>query len=91
MWFYTELSGYHVYSNTIRWKPYVGRKIKFKREHNNTYDKFAVAGKVTMNEKIGLIVVGHVPTELSQYIWLSIGEGTKFEAEVYRESQWLLH
>ena len=26
---------YHVYSNTAKWKPYVGQKIKFKREHNN--------------------------------------------------------
>ena len=45
--FYTGLRGYHAYSNTVSWKPYVGHKIKFKREHNNPYDKFAVAGKVT--------------------------------------------
>ena len=83
--FYTGLRGYHVYSNTGRWKPYVGQKITFKREHNNPYDKFAAAGKVTMKGKIGLIVVGHVPRELSQYIWFSIREGAKFEAEVHKE------
>ena len=66
-------------------KPYVGQKITFKREHNNPYDKFAVTGKVMMKGKIGLIVVGYVPRELSQYIWFSIGEGAKFEAEVHKE------
>ena len=76
---------YHVYSNTVSWKPYVGQKITFKREHNNPYNKFAVAGKVTVKGKAGLIAVGHVLRELSQYIWFSIGEGPKFEAEVHKE------
>ena len=38
-----------------------------------------------MKGKIGLIVVGYAPRELSQYIWFSIGEGAKFEAEVHKE------
>ena len=38
-----------------------------------------------MKGKIGLIVVGHLPRELSRYIWFSIGEGAKFEAEVHKE------
>ena len=82
--FYTGLRGYHVYSNTVSRKPYVGQKIKFRREHNNPYDKFAVTGMVTMKGKIGLIV-GYVPRELSWYLWFSIGEGAKFEAEVHKE------
>ena len=69
--FYTALRGYHVYSNTVGWKPYVQEKIILKREHKNPCDKFAVAGKVTMKGKIGLIVVGHVPRELSRYMWYS--------------------
>ena len=63
--FYTGLRGYHVYSNTVGWKSYVQEKIILKREHKNSYDKFAVAGKVTMKGKIDLIVVGHVPGGLS--------------------------
>ena len=55
------------------------------REHNNRYNKAVDAGKVTMKGKIGLIVVGYVPGELSQYICFSIGEGAKFEAEVHKE------
>ena len=32
--FYTGLRGYHVYSNTVGWKPYVQEKIILKREQN---------------------------------------------------------
>ena len=38
-----------------------------------------------MKGKIGLIVVGLVPREPSRYIWFSIREGPKFEAEVHKE------
>ena len=38
-----------------------------------------------MKGKIGLIVVGLVPREHSRYIWFSIREGPKFEAEVHKE------
>ena len=80
---------HHVYSNTGSWKPSVGQKVTFKREHNSPYDKFLVAGKVTMKGKLRLIVVGHVPRELSRYIWFTIGEGfywfSKFEAKVHKE------
>ena len=72
--FYTGLRGCNVYSNTVRWKPYVGQKITLKRDHNNPYNKFAAT----------VVVVGHIPRELSRYIWFSIGEGAKFEAEVHK-------
>ena len=38
-----------------------------------------------MKGRIGLLVAGHVPRELSQYIWFSVGEGTKFEVKVHKE------
>ena len=41
--FYTGLRGYHAYSNAVSWKPDSGQKTTFKREHNSTYNKFAVA------------------------------------------------
>ena len=86
--FYTGLRGYLVYSNTVStvsWKPYVGQKLTFKKDHNNPYDKFAVTGKIMMKGKIGLIVVGRVPRKLSWYIWFFIGEGAKVEAEVHQK------
>ena len=84
--FYTGLRGYHVYSNTVGWKPYVQEKIILKREHKNPHDKFAVAGKVTMKGKIGLIVVGHVPRELSRYVWYYIQEGAKCGVEIHKKT-----
>ena len=84
--FYTGLRGYHVYSNTVGWKPYVQEKIILKRKHKNPHDKFAVAGKVTMKGKIGLIVIGHVPRELSRYVWYSIPEGAKYDVEVHKKT-----
>ena len=83
--FCSGLNRYHVYSSTVNWKPYVGQKIAFKKEHNNPSDKFAVARKVTMKGMVGLIVVGHIPRKLYQYLWFSIREGPKFEADVHKE------
>ena len=81
--FHTGLRGFHVYSNTINSRPYVGQKLTFKREHDNRHDKFAVAGKTMVKGKIGLIIVGHIPRELSRYTWYAIQEEVKFEAVVH--------
>ena len=43
--YFTGLRRFHVYSNIENWKPHIGKKISFEREHNNSYHKFAVAGK----------------------------------------------
>ena len=82
---YSGLRGYHVYHNTVNWKPYVKEKIALKREHNNEHDKFAVARRVTMRGRFGWIVVGHIPKELSRYVWYSIQEGVKYDVEVYKK------
>ena len=74
-----------MYHDTVNWKPYVKEKIALKREHNNEHDKFAVAGRVTMRGRFGWIVVGHIPKELSRYLWYSIQEGAKYDAEVYKK------
>ena len=50
--FLTALRGFHVYSNTVDWRPYVGQKITFKRGHSNLHDRFAVAGKTMFKGKI---------------------------------------
>jgi len=67
--FYSGLRGYHVYKNTADWKPYEKEKVTLKREINNEHDKFAVAGRVTMRGKFGWIIVGHIPRELSRYVY----------------------
>ena len=60
-------NNFEFYIGMRGWKPYIEQKIMLKREHNNLYNKFAVARKVTMKRKIGLIVVGHVPREFSRH------------------------
>ena len=56
--YFTGLRGFHVCSNTVNWKPHIGQKITFKREHNNS-DKFAVAGTTFLKGRIGAATVGH--------------------------------
>ena len=51
--FYTGLRGFHVYSNTVTWRPYVmcdletlcGTETYFQARARHRHDKFAVAGK----------------------------------------------
>lgn len=81
--YFTGLRGFHVYSNTVNWKPHIGQKVSFKREHNNTYDRFAVAGTTLLEGRIGAVTVGHIPRELSRYTWYAIQEGATFEATVH--------
>ena len=81
--FYSGLRGYHVYSNTVNWKPYIKEKISLKREHNNEHYKYAVAGRVTMEGRLGWITVGHIPRATSRYVWYSIQEGAKYDVEVF--------
>ena len=80
---FTALRGFHIYSNTVNWKPSIGQKISFKREHNNNYDKFAVACKTLFKGQIGAVTVGYIPRELSRHTWYAIPEGEKFQATVY--------
>ena len=52
LYYFTGLRRFHAYSNTVNWKHHIGQKIFFKREHNNNYDKFAVAGKTLLKVRI---------------------------------------
>ena len=63
--FFAGLRGFHVYRSC--WKPYVKQKIEFRKEKNNCYDKYAVAGYTKFPGKVVLCVVGHMPQEISCY------------------------
>ena len=80
--FTTGLRGFHVYSTTKGWKPYLQQKITFKREHNNVHDRFAVSGLTTLRGTLAPVVVGHIPRELSRYVWYALQKGAKFTGEV---------
>ena len=72
----------NVYSTTKGWKPYLQEKITFKREHDNVHDRFAVSGLATLRGRLAPVVVGHIPRELSRYVWYALEKGAKFNGEV---------
>ena len=78
--FFTGLRGFHVYRSC--WKPYVKQKIEFRKEKNNQYDKYAVAGYTELPGKMALCVVGHMPREISRYTWFAIEGGANITAQV---------
>lgn len=80
--FTTGLRGFHLYSTTKGWKPYLNQKITFKREHNNIHDRFAVSGLVTLQGTLAPVVVGHLPRELSRHVWYALEKGARFTGEV---------
>ena len=63
------------------WKPYVKQKIEFRKEKNNQYDKYAVAGYTKLPGKMVLCVVGHMPREISRYIWFAMEASANITAQ----------
>lgn len=85
--FTTALRGFHVYSTTVGWKPYIHQNISFKREHNNCHDKFAVAGLALLPGKLSRDIVGHVPRELSRYVLFAMEKGAEFTGKVISDKR----
>ena len=78
--FNTGLRGYHVYC--INWKPYLKQQLAFKPEKDNKCDRFAVAGQTRLPETLFPSTVGHIPIELSRYIWYALKRGAIARGEV---------
>ena len=76
--FITGLCGFHVYRDI--WKPPLNQFIKFKEERNNRYDGFAVAGMTKLPGTLAASIVGHMPRELSSFIWYAIETGARITA-----------
>ena len=51
-------------------------------ELNNQYDRFAVAGSSVVHGKIGQTTVGHLPREISRYIWYTLQNGAVITGNV---------
>ena len=77
--------GFHVYKNIENWRPVKGQKLIFHREFDNDFDRFTVAGKTLLPGKLAPSVVGHVPRELSRYIWNAFRYVAIITAEVKDE------
>ena len=77
------LRGFHVYSNTENWVPFKGEHLIFEQEYNNIHDEFAVAGKTSnLPGRDTPITVGHVPREISRFVWFAIYHGASITARV---------
>ena len=76
--FITGLRGFHVYRDI--WKPSLNQFINFKQERNNRYVRFAVAGMTKLPGTLAASIVGHMPCELSSFIWYAIETGARITA-----------
>ena len=72
------MRGFHVYRDI--WKPSLNQFINFKQERNNRYDRFAVAGMTKLPETLAASIFGHMPRELSCFIWYAIKRGARITA-----------
>ena len=82
--FYSGLRGFHVYKNI--WVPYPDQVIQFRQEHDNEHDDFAVAGTVRLPGRlVPRTVVGHIPGEISRYVWFALAMGAKVTGSVVSE------
>ena len=78
------LRGFHVYRD--EWKPYLHQPLKFRVERNNAYDDFAVVAGFTKLPGVLLpSIVGHVPRELSRYVWFALEHGASIHGKVKSE------
>ena len=66
-------------------RPAKGQELTFHREFDDVFDRFAVAGKTLLSGKLAPSIVGHVPRELSRYIWYALRYGALITAEVKNE------
>ena len=80
--FLMGLRGFHHYRHAENWQPFRRQLVRFKRELDNEKDRFAVAGHVRIQGRAGRVTVGHVPRELSRYIWHALLWGCEFKASV---------
>ena len=62
------------------WKPSLNQFINFKQERNNHYDRFAVARMTKLPGTLAASIAGHMPRELSRFIWYAIERGARITA-----------
>jgi len=75
------IRGYHVYQAS--WTPSHEDKLTFVQEKDlNKYDPCAVAVKGTFKENIAPIVIGHVPVEISRYVYHSLSRNCRYTIKV---------
>ena len=77
--------GWHVYGKTVWQSPRKGEKLTAEKETNRDaldIDPYAVAWMLIRKSKLTPDIVGHVPREISRFIWYFFTHGGKMEATV---------
>ena len=78
--------GWHVYGNSVWQNPRRDEVLKLKKEENQTallIDPHSVA--FTRKSKLRLVpdIVGHVPIEISRFVWFFMDRGGRIVAKVH--------
>ena len=77
--------GWHVYGKTVWQRPRKRGKLKTEKEKNKQIldvDPYAIAWMLKRKNKLILNIVGHVPREISRFIWFFFTHGGKKEASI---------
>ena len=69
--------------NTVNWKSYVRQKILLNESISTAMT--SLQRSTLVKGKIAPVTVGHIPRELSRYVWYAMMEGAKFDAVVHEE------
>ena len=70
--------GYHVYQNTSWTNVVLHQAVNVKIENNavsKAYDPYCCKITIRRPDKIGSVTVGHIPRELSRYVFYYLHEG----------------
>ena len=74
------IRGFHFYQK--HWTPSETDKIYFVQETNNQYDPCAVAVMGKFKTNLGPVCVGHVPIEISRFVFYSLARGCSFSVAI---------
>ena len=77
--------GWHVYGKTVWRNPQKGEQLVAENEKNRTaldIDPYAVAWMLKRKYKLTADIVGHVPREISRFVWFFFTHSGKMEATV---------
>ena len=80
--------GWHKYGKTIWKNPKIGELLQAKREANPValnIDPYSVAWMLKRKDKLVPIVVGHIPREISRFVWFFLGYGGDVKGKVHSQ------
>ena len=80
--------GWHKYGKTVWTNLKIGELLQAKREANLValnIDPYSIARMLKRRDKLVPIVVGHIPKEISRFVWFFLGYGGEVKGKVYSQ------